>query len=100
CPSLHQNYTVAEIARLLTRVRCKALFAQPGYGADSDRNSIFDAGKGISTLGRIYALAPQGPEGQGVTMPEGTLPFPERSSLNGVTSAPIMDPDKVVYPAF
>jgi len=36
-PSLHQNYTVAEIASLLERVRATVLFAQPGYGADADR---------------------------------------------------------------
>ena len=34
-PSLHQNYTVAEIVALLARTRAAALFAQPGYGADA-----------------------------------------------------------------
>ena len=29
-PSLHQNYTVAEIVTLLSRIECRALFAQPG----------------------------------------------------------------------
>src|SRR3954447_22816394 len=32
-PSLHQNYTVAEIVTLLARTRAAALFAMPGYGA-------------------------------------------------------------------
>src|ERR687886_755716 len=40
-PSLHQNYTVAEIASLLTRTRAAALFAQPGYGADARTADIF-----------------------------------------------------------
>src|SRR6202035_4779837 len=34
-PSLHQNYTVAEIVTLLQRTQAAALFAQPGYGADA-----------------------------------------------------------------
>ncbi|MBV8778826.1 MAG: AMP-binding protein, partial [Alphaproteobacteria bacterium] len=34
-PSLHQNYTVAELVELLERTRAAALFAQPGYGADA-----------------------------------------------------------------
>ena len=34
-PSLHQNYTVAEIVTLLSRIECRALFAQPGWGADA-----------------------------------------------------------------
>src|SRR5258706_11756019 len=40
-PSLHQNYTVAEIVGLLTRTRAAALFAQPGYGADARSADIF-----------------------------------------------------------
>src|SRR5690606_16238243 len=78
CPSLHQNYTVAEITKLLRRVRCKALFAQPGYGADSNRNSIFEAVKDIPTMRRVYALTPQGQEGNGTPLPEGTHPLPDR----------------------
>ena len=42
-PSLHRNYTVAEIVELLTRTRAAALFAQPGYGADAHRADIFAA---------------------------------------------------------
>jgi len=35
CPSLHQSYTAAEIITLLKRIRCKAFFTMPGYGADT-----------------------------------------------------------------
>ena len=42
-PSLHQNYTVAEIVALLERTNAAALFAQPGYGADAGRADIFAA---------------------------------------------------------
>ena len=44
-PSLHQNYTVAEVVQLLERIQSAALFAQPGYGADADRNDIFAAAR-------------------------------------------------------
>ncbi len=40
-PSLHQNYTVAEIVDLLQRTNAAALFAQPGYGADARRRQHF-----------------------------------------------------------
>ena len=39
-PSLHQNYTVAEIVTLLRAHRCAALFMQPGYGADAKRADV------------------------------------------------------------
>ena len=39
-PSLHHNYTVAEIVQLLERTRAKALFYQAGYGADARRADI------------------------------------------------------------
>src|SRR5213076_95777 len=42
-PSLHRNYTVAEIVELLTRTGAAALFAQPGYGADANTADIFEA---------------------------------------------------------
>lgn len=100
CPSLHQNYTNAEIVKLLTRIRCKALFAQPGYGADSDRYSIFRESAGIATLRQLYALAPQGAEPASDWLPEGALQFPDHVSGIGISSAPVLDPDKVVYLAF
>src|SRR5436305_8750162 len=42
-PSLHQNYTVAEIVALLARTRAASLFAQPDYGADARTADIFTA---------------------------------------------------------
>src|SRR4051794_5912927 len=55
-PSLHQNYTVAEIVELLTRTRAAALFAQPGYGADARGGSIFAATAELPGLRKVYAL--------------------------------------------
>ncbi|HEX2199806.1 MAG TPA: class I adenylate-forming enzyme family protein [Burkholderiales bacterium] len=34
-PSLHQNYTAAEVGRLIERTRARALFYQAGYGGDA-----------------------------------------------------------------
>src|SRR4051812_18996491 len=46
-PSLHQNYSVREIAALMERVQTAALFAQPGYGADGAVNDIFAEAKAL-----------------------------------------------------
>jgi acyl-CoA synthetase len=87
-PSLHQNYRVAEIVELLSRLRAAALFAQPGYGADARSADIFTAAQAVPSLRRIYTL------GDG---PSGAAPFP-------TAAAPIppadTDPDKIVYLAF
>ncbi len=89
-PSLHQNYTVAEIIELLTRTRAAALFAQPGYGADARAANIFAAVADLPGLRRVYARG------------EGTLdaaPFPDADSARPLP--PIDDnPDKIVYLAF
>src|SRR5207248_10191293 len=66
-PSLHRNYTVAEILELLTRTRAAALFAQPGYGADADRADIFAAAAALPSLRRIYTPA---------DAPANAAPFP------------------------
>ena len=42
CPSLHRDHRVAEIIALADRMRAAAFIAQPGYGADSDREDVFD----------------------------------------------------------
>ncbi|WP_454689730.1 class I adenylate-forming enzyme family protein [Achromobacter aloeverae] len=100
CPSLHQNYTNAEIVKLLSRIRCKALFAQPGYGADSDRYSIFEESAGIATLRQLYALTPQDGGPGGGALPARASRFPEPADDADAAMAPESDPDKVVYLAF
>src|SRR5437660_7716406 len=67
-PSLHQNYTVAEIVALLSRTRAAALFAQPGYGADARTADIFAAAAELPSLRRVYTL------GDG---PSSAMPFPQ-----------------------
>src|SRR6266853_2057037 len=84
-PSLHRNYTVAEIVELLGRTRAAALFAQPGYGADAKAADIFAATAELPSLRRVYSL---GPGAESAFRPPDTLP-PVDSN-----------PDKVVYLAF
>jgi acyl-CoA synthetase (AMP-forming)/AMP-acid ligase II len=87
-PSLHQNYTVAEIAGLVARIRSAALFAQPLYGADADRADIFAAARSLPSLRRIYTLG-DGPPGA-APFPTAPLPLPPLDR----------NPDKIVYLAF
>jgi acyl-CoA synthetase len=89
-PSLHQNYTVAEIVALLARTRAVALFAQPGYGADARTADIFAAIAELPGLRRVYSLGDR--RGS-------ALPFPDASSTRPL--APVdTNPDKISYLAF
>jgi acyl-CoA synthetase len=89
-PSLHQNYTVAEIVELLGRTRAAALFTQPGYGADARAVDIFAAVDRLPHLRRVYTLA----DG-----PPNAAPFPTAGA--GAALRPANDnPDAVVYLAF
>ncbi|MFP6558936.1 class I adenylate-forming enzyme family protein [Paraburkholderia sp. B3] len=96
CPSLHQNYTVDEIAVLLERVDAKALFAAPGYGADSDRHSIFARAASLPNLSAVYALERHA---HSLRPEEQASPFPERVPP-AVTRACDLNPDKITYLAF
>ena len=74
-PSLHQNYTVAEIAQLLERTRAAALVMQAGYGAD--------AAPGLPPMKAAFDVGAS---------------FPAPGAACSV--APVADPDKIVYLAF
>ncbi|SAL06028.1 AMP-binding protein [Caballeronia calidae] len=97
CPSLHQNYTVDEIGALLERIQCRALFCMPGYGADSDRNSIFTRATAISTLTATFTL--NNPLFADAVVPQGVEPFPDRQPPVALAPADL-NPDKIVYLAF
>lgn len=89
-PSLHQNYTVAEILRLLTRLESVALFAQLGYGADAASQDIFEQVQDLPFLKKVYRLEPT----------EANRPragFPELKPAN---TPPESSADKVMYLAF
>jgi acyl-CoA synthetase len=85
-PSLHQNYTVAEIVGLLQRTNAAALFAQSGYGADAARADIFAAAGELPSLRRVYSL-----DGDAAS------PFPTQATA---PPPPAGDADAVVYLAF
>jgi acyl-CoA synthetase len=89
-PSLHRNYTVAEIVELLARTRAAALFAQPGYGADAGAADIFAMAAAMPTLRRVYTL------GDG---PPSAAPFPTPGEAPVLAPAD-HNPDKVTYLAF
>jgi acyl-CoA synthetase len=85
-PSLHQNYTVAEIVALLERTQAAALFAQSGYGADSHTADIFATAVDLPFLRKIYSLA----GGRAAPFPtDATEPPPAET-----------DADRIVYLAF
>ncbi|HWB51743.1 MAG TPA: class I adenylate-forming enzyme family protein [Stellaceae bacterium] len=91
-PSLHQNYTVAEIVGLLERTNAAALFAQPGYGADARRADIFAAVSALPFLRKVYAL-----DGEALDAgPAAPFPGPGGGALPPAAS----DPDSIVYLAF
>jgi acyl-CoA synthetase len=85
-PSLHQNYTVAEIVSLLERTQAAALFAQPSYGADARTADIFSAAAELPFLRMIYSLE-GGPARPFPTEPDAPPP-------------PDPNPDRIVYLAF
>jgi acyl-CoA synthetase len=68
-PSLHQNYTAAEIVTLLGRTRAAALFAQPGYGADAKTADIFAAVGELDFLRRVYSVPDDFPARSGPLAP-------------------------------
>ena len=116
-PSLHQNYTVAEIETLLSRIDCRALIAQMNYGADSDQFDIFERALSLPTMRAVFALSGRlgaADSAGSVGRPRGALAFPalpvlEQFAASSHTTAatpvkplidPINDPDKLVYLAF
>ncbi|RYE70080.1 MAG: cyclohexanecarboxylate-CoA ligase, partial [Oxalobacteraceae bacterium] len=89
-PSLHQNYTVAEITRLIERIDCEAFFGQKGYGADASREGVVEEIGAVKSLRRAYWLD---------AMRDGSGEFPRADRARPATP-PDANPDKVVYLAF
>ncbi len=98
-PSLHQNYTVDEVVQLMERIQTAVLFAQRGYGADSERNDVVAAARSIPSMKRIFQLSAVGDEGEA---PRGCSAFPSigNAPLAGALPEPDANPDKIVYLAF
>ena len=95
-PSMHQNYTTAEVLQLLERVHCRALVAQSGYGADAGRRDIFAEAPQLAGMRRVYALAPRIELAAG----SGGHAYPPRSLARQPSLAPDLNPDKITYLAF
>ncbi|MBM3356494.1 MAG: acyl--CoA ligase [Betaproteobacteria bacterium] len=98
-PSLHQNYTVAEIVTLLERIQTAALFAQPGYGADADRADVFAAAKALPAMRRLYCLDARGAP---AAPAPGTVAFPAPGAAPDPQALPeaFRNPDKICSLAF
>jgi acyl-CoA synthetase (AMP-forming)/AMP-acid ligase II len=99
CPSLHREYTVAEVLALLTRTRSAVFLAEPGYGADGDQRNIFSAARELPFLHHVYCLE----AGDALTHQAPTLPLPSERGREweGAGGASLgRDPDRVVYLAF
>lgn len=86
-PSLHREHTVAEVVALLQRTRSAVLLAQPGYGADGDRQGIFSAAGSLPFLRHVYRLEPDGSVAVSGSPCSPALP-------------PSGNPDAVIYLAF
>jgi acyl-CoA synthetase len=55
-PSLHRDYTCADVVALLERAGSAALFAQPGYGADSADKDVFGMLGDLKALKKAYRV--------------------------------------------
>lgn len=58
CPSLHRNHTVAEVVELTKRMRAKAVFAEVGFGADSDKHDFIAIAQAKTDLLMAVTLEP------------------------------------------
>ena len=92
-PSLHQSYTVADVAALLERIESAALIAQQGFGAEADRADIFDTLTRLKGIRRTIRLRPIAEAGSN-----------PRDALNAAAVGALPqasdDPDKIVLLAF
>jgi acyl-CoA synthetase len=93
-PSLHQNYTVAEIVQLLERTRAAALFVQAGYGADATRADIVAAAQALPHMLAVFGV--DGPAGIDTRV----VPFPAHGAPDQMSLQPDEDADRIVYLAF
>lgn len=95
-PSLHHNYTAAEVLELLARIESAALLAQPGYGADAARRDIFAEAALLPEMRRVYRLQPCAEADAGT----GGHAFPAPRAPAEAAGAPDLNPDKITYLAF
>jgi acyl-CoA synthetase len=94
-PSLHQNYTVAEIIDLLKAIQARVLFAEQGYGADANTSNIFARALQLPDMRAVFELQANPP----APLTLGTREF-SPAAMSGELCPPNSDPDKVAYLAF
>ncbi len=95
-PSMHQNYTTAEVLQLLERVQCRALVAQTGYGADAGRRDIFAEAAKLAGMRRVYRVAARADSAPA----SGGHAFPPQRLAQPASLQPDLNPDKITYLAF
>jgi acyl-CoA synthetase len=98
-PSLHQSYTVDEIACLLDRIQAAVIFVQQGYGAAANRHDLCAKAATLASMKRVYLLAPVG---SAEPVRADAAAFPPQSKVASAATLPPADlnPDKIVYLAF
>jgi acyl-CoA synthetase len=93
-PSLHQNYTVAEIVQLLERSRSAVLIMQPGYGADAGRADVIAAARALPFMRTVYSVPGQ------TSLDARVRAYPTADASLRSSVAADDDPDKIIYLAF
>ncbi len=93
-PSLHQNYTVAEIVQLIERSRSGVLVMQPGYGADADRADIVAAAQALPFMKAVYSVL----SANGSNPRANAYPAADAGLRSEVPADD--DPDRIIYLAF
>jgi len=93
-PSLHQNYTVAEIIQLLERSRAVALILQPGYGADAGASDVVAGAQALPCMRAVFTVP--GRHGQDTR----THRYPPADAGMRPTLPADDDPDRIIYLAF
>jgi acyl-CoA synthetase len=110
CPSLHQNYTTAEIAQLLNNCGAKALVAQKDYGIDANRHQLLEHKDQLGSLKAIYLVTSSDlkqsketatkhfPSPLEQQFPE--LPTTKLTCVQNQLKPALKDPEAIVYLAF
>jgi acyl-CoA synthetase len=93
-PSLHQNYTVAEIVELLERSQSAVLVMRPGYGADADQADIVAAAQALPFMKAVYCV----PCARRCDPRARTYPTTDVQLRPNVAADD--DPDRIIYLAF
>jgi acyl-CoA synthetase len=95
-PSPHRNHTVAEVGRMIERMRAAVFIHQDGFGADASQRNIMADIEDLGHVVRTMRLRPLGQD-DAERMPfEGLIDAASGQSM----PAPVYEPDRVSYIAF